>query len=52
MEKSDKCHQRDFTLTNFSVNNYSVISTNDRHAISTGFVSAINETSVDLLLDR
>lgn len=52
MEKSDKCLKKDFKLTNFSVNNYSVISTNDRKAISTGFVSAITETSVDLLLDR
>lgn len=52
MEKSDKCCQKDFKLSNFSVNNYSVVSTNDRYAISTGFISAISETSVDLLLDR
>lgn len=52
MEKSDKCSQKNFKLTNFSVNNYSVISTNDRNAIATGFISDISETSVELLLDR
>lgn len=52
MEKADKHHKKNFKLTNFSINNYSVISTNDRKAIATGFISAITETSVDLLLDR
>jgi len=52
MEKSNKFDQIDFKLTNFSINNYSVISTNDRFAIATGFISAITERSIDLLLDR
>lgn len=52
MEKSDKCYQKDFNLTSFSVSNYSVVSTNVRNAIATGFISAINETSIDILLDR
>lgn len=52
MEKSDKSYKKSFKLTNFSVNCYSVISTNNRNAIATGFVSAITETSIDLLLDR
>lgn len=51
MEKSDSCSHKDFTRT-FSVNNYLTVSTNDRNAIATGFISAITETSVDLLLDR
>lgn len=52
MEKSDKSFQKDLKLTNFSVNNYSIVSTNNRNAIATGFISAITETSVDILLDR
>lgn len=52
MERSDESFQNNFKLTHFSVNNYLVVSTNDRNAISTGFISAITETSVDLLLDR
>lgn len=52
MEKSDKSFQNDFKLTNFSINNYSIVSTNDRNAIATGFISAITEKSVDILLDR
>lgn len=52
MEKSDKCSQKDFKLTNFALNNYSIVSTNDRNAIATGFISDITETSIDLLLDR
>lgn len=52
MERSDKSYQNNFKHTNFSVNNYLIVSTNDRIAISTGFISAITETSVDLLLDR
>lgn len=52
MEKSDKSNKKSFKLTTFSVNNYSIISTDDRNAIATGFISAITDTSVDLLLDR
>lgn len=52
MEKSDKYTQKDFKLTDFSINNYSIISTNNRYAIATGFVSALSETSIELLLDR
>lgn len=52
MEKSDKSCQNDFNLTNFSVGNYSVVSTDIRNAIATGFISAINKTSIDILLDR
>lgn len=52
MEKSNKSTQNNFKLTNFSVNNYLVVSTNNRNAISTGFISALTETTVDLLLDR
>jgi len=52
MEKSDKCQQKDFKLTGFSINNYSVVSTNERNAIATGFVSTINDITIDLLLDR
>lgn len=51
MEKSDSCFYKDFTHT-FSVNNYLTVSTNDRNAIATGFISAITEKSIDLLLDR
>lgn len=50
MENSN-CSHKDFTRI-FSVNNYLTVSTNDRNAIATGFISAITETSVDLLLDR
>lgn len=52
MEKSDKSFQKDLKLTNFSVNNYSIVSTSNRNAIATGFISALTETSVDILLDR
>lgn len=52
MEKSDKSYKKSFKLSKFTTNNYSVISTDDRNAISTGFISAITDTSVDLLLDR
>jgi len=52
MEKSDKCCQKDFSLTNFSISNYSVVSTDKRNAIATGFVSAINKKTIDILLDR
>lgn len=52
MEKSDKSDKKSFKLTKLSTNNYSIISTDDRNAIATGFISAINDTSVDLLLDR
>lgn len=52
MEKSEKSLQKDFKLTNFSINNYSIVSTNNRNAIATGFISDITEISVDLLLDR
>lgn len=52
MEKSDKSFQKNLKLTNFSVNNYSIVSTSNRNAIATGFISAITETSVEILLDR
>lgn len=52
MKKSDKSFQNDFKLTNFSINNYSIVSSNNRCAIATGFISAITETSIDILLDR
>lgn len=50
MEKSNKSDKIKFI--NFSVNNYVVISTRYRNAIATGFISAITETSIDVLLDR
>ncbi|XP_026813718.1 DNA replication ATP-dependent helicase/nuclease DNA2 [Rhopalosiphum maidis] len=50
MEKSDKSDKIKFT--NFSVNNYIVVSTRRRNAVATGFISAITETSIDVLLDR
>lgn len=50
MEKSNKSDKIKFI--NFSVNNYVVISTKHRNAVATGFISAITETSIDVLLDR
>jgi len=50
MEKLDKSEK--IKLTNFSVNNYIVVSTRHRNAVATGFISSITETSIEVLLDR
>ncbi|XP_025208408.1 DNA replication ATP-dependent helicase/nuclease DNA2 isoform X2 [Melanaphis sacchari] len=50
MEKSDKSVQIKFT--NFSVDNYVIVSTRHRNAVATGFISSISEKSIDVLLDR
>ncbi|XP_050432477.1 DNA replication ATP-dependent helicase/nuclease DNA2 isoform X2 [Adelges cooleyi] len=52
MEKFDKNVHINFKLTGFSVGGYSIISTNERTAIATGFISSLTESSVELLLDR
>lgn len=50
MEKSKKSDK--IKHTNFSLNNYVVVSTNHRNAVATGFISALTETSINVLLDR
>ncbi|CAI6352124.1 unnamed protein product [Macrosiphum euphorbiae] len=50
MEKSKKSDK--IKHTNFSLNNYVVVSTNHRNAVATGFISTLTETSINILLDR
>lgn len=50
MEKSNNSDK--IKHNNFSVNNYVVVSTKHRNAVATGFISALTEESVDVLLDR
>ncbi|XP_050539409.1 DNA replication ATP-dependent helicase/nuclease DNA2 isoform X2 [Daktulosphaira vitifoliae] len=51
MEKLDKKKKNNFKLTDFSVGSYSVVSTNERTAVATGYISFLSESTVDILLD-
>lgn len=53
LNKMEKSKKSDIIKhTNFSLNNYVVVSTNHRNAVATGFISALTDTSIDILLDR